>query len=104
MYVDSRNATACMPARDLSVLCWWLENLLPGNPFHVVPASFSAPRQTDDHSCAVVVMSRIAHMLLGYDMWSQGLAEVFHMQWFLRLSNVYDAEATVSFAFGDYIY
>lgn len=97
MYVDSRDANARMPDRDLSVLRWWLESLAPGDPFKVVRADFCAPRQTDDNSCAIVVLSLMAHILLGHDSWSQGLAEVFRMQWFLQLSSVYDADATVSF-------
>lgn len=104
MYADSRDASAHMPARDQSVLGWWLEDILPGDPFKVVSANFPIPRQTDDHSCAVVVISLMAHILLGYDMWSQGLTEVFRMEWFLRLSSVYDPDATVSFIFNNVYY
>lgn len=99
MYVDSRDSTACMPVRDLAALRWWLDSILPGSSFKVVPADFRAPRQTDDISCAVVVMSIMANILLGHEVWSQNLADVFRMQWFLRLSSVYDADATVSLYF-----
>lgn len=97
MYVDSRDANACMPARDRSVLSWWLESLLPGDSFEVIPANFCAPSQTDSNSCGVVVISIMAHILLGLEEWSQTSADVFRMEWFLRLSGVYDAGATVSF-------
>lgn len=96
MYVDSRDDTARMPAHYQSILAWWLASILPGDSFQAVSANFRAPRQTDDNSCGVVILSIMAHVLLGYDAWSQGLAEVFRMEWFLRLSNVYDADNTVS--------
>jgi len=94
MYADSLsingpNNYVSAPKRIVKPIQWWLTALLPGAPFSEVSCDFEVPEQLDANSCGVIVLSIMASALLGYSQWTQAVAEVFRMQWFLRLSGVY---------------
>ncbi|KAJ6504529.1 hypothetical protein DFH09DRAFT_943717 [Mycena vulgaris] len=87
-YADSLGALGrSPPAEELALVRWWLKSLLPDSPsFSLVPPDFPYPRQTDGHSCGIIVLSTLAMILLDYDAWSPDHAECHRLQWFLNLS------------------
>ncbi|KAJ6546747.1 hypothetical protein DFH09DRAFT_1320919 [Mycena vulgaris] len=87
-YTDSLGALGrSPPAEELALVRWWLKSLLPDSPsFSLVPPDFPYPRQTDGHSCGIIVLSTLAMILLDYDAWSPDHAECHRLQWFLNLS------------------
>lgn len=89
-YGDSLNHTAKLPPTQRQLLTKWLKFLLPTATFthHIL----TMPHQHDHDSCGIIVMSVIARDLLDLPEWTQTLHEVFRLEWFLRLTEIYDLD------------
>lgn len=87
---DSISTTTSIPPDYLLLLIGWLAILRPGELFSV--ESRTLPRQSDTHSCGVVVISELAHVILGCSQWSVDTAVMERLVWFNRLSEVVAVE------------
>ncbi|KAJ7745879.1 hypothetical protein DFH07DRAFT_924502 [Mycena maculata] len=88
------------PNDELALIRWWLAALLPDSRyFSLVPPDFPSPRQQDGHSCGIIVLSILATILLGYDIWEREHAACHRLQWFLNLSETF-AEPHDEFEWG----
>lgn len=89
-YTDTMSlGTLHAPASCIESLNWWLSSILP-SPATLSPVlrRFSADHQADSHSCGVAVLTNAAHLALGdqFHSWTQQLAPLFRMDWFLQLA------------------
>jgi hypothetical protein len=90
-YGDSLHPNTSPPEEVADLLRWWLKTLRPQIlHFDLVPSNFAMPQQADGHSCGVIVLCVLANILLGYDSWTQATASCERMEWFLRLSEVFE--------------
>lgn len=95
-YFDPMHRNALAPAEKLSDLRWWLDGLLPGHLWPVVPTPVVSQLQTDSSSCGIVVLSAVASLLLGYPTWVQTAWRESRMEWFLRVTEFWLADQLVS--------
>ena len=90
-YADCLHQHGFPPTTTFSLIKWWLDSLLPNSPPLVaIPFEFGLPRQSDSFSCGIVVLDLMANLVLDYPLWAQNRAAVHRMEWFLRLSNIFD--------------
>jgi Ulp1 protease family, C-terminal catalytic domain len=85
-YADCLNGHPQPPSEEFELIMWWISSILPGLTLTRKDFDFALPKQSDSSSCGVIVLSIMAHALLHYDLWSQDLACVDRMKWFLRLT------------------
>ncbi|KAI0695988.1 hypothetical protein BC835DRAFT_1414529 [Cytidiella melzeri] len=88
-YSDSLSRSAQVPMEIMSLLQWWLEQLMPevsGKTLKSIAAPYSMPQQRDSYSWGVVVLSTLAKHLLDFEPWSNKTKGDHRLQWFLRLT------------------
>ena len=88
-YSDSRNSFAVVPQDIINILTWWLDAVPQGEnnvTFTLSSEPLNIPKQIDGFSCGIVVLSTIAHILLGDYPWTQRCYTCERMEWFLHLS------------------
>ncbi|KAK7017561.1 hypothetical protein VNI00_018575 [Paramarasmius palmivorus] len=91
-YGDSLHPFAVIPRTAAETLNWWLEALEPldstltSRSYGVSLRRFPYPIQKDGNSCGVVVLSTLAHLLLGTEPWTPEIRHTERINWFLRLS------------------
>lgn len=96
IYRDSLDAAAEPPERMLSDLQWWLSGLLPGAEFVYTESGPAAPAQNDGHSCGIIIISQVATLFAGYEVWTQERWMEHRMEWFLRLATYWLEDSLVS--------
>ncbi|KIM49928.1 hypothetical protein M413DRAFT_22037 [Hebeloma cylindrosporum] len=90
-YADCLHQHESPPTTTFSLIEWWLNSLLPSiPPLVAAPFEFDLPRQLDSFSCGIIVLDIMANLVLDYPLWAQNRAAVHRMEWFLRLSNIFD--------------
>lgn len=91
-YGDSKAPyTAKLPVDVRRALVRWLNVVLSPSvaPFIDNAPAFHVPKQEDNDSCGVVVVSMLTSHLLHSQPWSQALSKVARMEFFLRLIEVF---------------
>ncbi|KDQ15595.1 hypothetical protein BOTBODRAFT_43915 [Botryobasidium botryosum FD-172 SS1] len=91
-YVDPSSAQSMLPDGQFSSIEWWLRGVSPGPRFLRTTPPFLSPRQDDTYSCGVIVMSMMAHCILGLPLWSSETREVHRAAWFLHFTSYYGCE------------
>jgi len=90
-YADCLHQHDSPPTETFSLVKWWLNSLLPSNTsLMAVPFEFDLSRQLDSFFCGVIVLDLIANLVIGHPLWEHHRAAVHRMEWFLRLSNIFD--------------
>lgn len=87
---DSLSSHTLLPIDMRNLLIDWLAILFPGELWAV--ESHMLPRQQDGHSCGLVVITEMAHIALGLSQWSFNTAVMTRLEWYLRLTELYDIE------------
>ncbi|KAF9230139.1 hypothetical protein BU15DRAFT_83998 [Melanogaster broomeanus] len=85
-YRDGYNVGKMADRADLELLDWFLSAF--GHVSLLLCSSIiPTPRQTDSHSCGVVLLSSLAAHHLHWVPWSQSRAAIHRMEWFLKISD-----------------
>ncbi|KAJ3513597.1 hypothetical protein NMY22_g14994 [Coprinellus aureogranulatus] len=85
-YADCLWGDETPPPEEMDLILWWLRGLdVDTDLLRHVPFPVPLPQQKDSSSCGVIVLSLMAHLLLGYEPWSQECSARDRLRWFIRL-------------------